>query len=169
MINDQELLLFWKELHKDSSEFLLLCFTENSIWVWKDKKVSTMQYLADTFIPSNFHCIQGAHFHQFMHSPGIELNGHPLPFSLNICPQAQCVTWRDEERVALFQLYSLAAVWTVTQEDITLFAWQHPVLIQRQIVWAWRNQPEDLENKRERESNAGVILNWDMIFLLWNE
>ncbi len=134
----------------------------------------TTQYLEDTFTQSYVHWIQGAHFISSCILRELNLwtwHCHPLPFSLNICTQAQCVTWRDEERVALFQLYSLAAVWTVTQEDITLFAWQHPVLKQRQIVWAWRNQPEDLENEREREreSNTGVILNWDMIFLLWNK
>lgn len=74
-------------------------------------------------------------------------------FSFNISTQAQCVTWRDEERVALFQIYSLTAVCTVTQEDVALFAWQHPVLIQRQIVWAWRNQPKDLRNVRQREKS----------------
>ncbi len=116
----------------------------------------TTQYLEDTFTQSYFHWIQGAHFISSCILRELNLwtwhcYCHPLPFSLNICTQAQCVTWRDEERVALFQLYSLAAVWTVTQEDITLFAWQHPVFKQRQIVWAWRNQPEDLENERERE------------------
>lgn len=49
-------------------------------------------------------------------------------------PTIQEPTRRDEKCVALLQLNSLAAFHAVSQKDVTLFARQHPLLIQGQVV-----------------------------------
>lgn len=56
-------------------------------------------------------------------------------------------TWWDNEGVALPQLYSLAVVTLVPQENVSLFPWQNPVFIHVQILWRGRNQPEHLQGQ----------------------
>lgn len=65
-------------------------------------------------------------------------------------PAIKELTRRDEKRVALLQLNSLAPFHAVSQEDVTLFAGQYPFLIQGQVVEGWRDQPEDLGRQRRQ-------------------
>lgn len=62
-------------------------------------------------------------------------------------PPCQHTRW-DEEGVSLLKLHSLASVSSVSQEDITLLAWQDPVLIKGKVMRGRRHEPKHLRRSR---------------------
>lgn len=54
----------------------------------------------------------------------------------------------DEEGVSLLKLHSLASISSVSQEDVTLLAWQDPVLVKGKVMRGWRHEPKHLRGRK---------------------
>ncbi len=64
-------------------------------------------------------------------------------------------TWGDHECVALLQFNPLAHRGFIAEKDVPLFPWQHPVLIELQVLRCGRDQPEHLRSFRTRSIRTG--------------
>lgn len=66
----------------------------------------------------------------------------------------------DEEGESLLKLHSLASISSVSQEDITLLAWQDPVLIKGKVMRGWRHKPKHLRRSRDFLFRGYTVQSW---------